>query len=146
MPDGWLVSRWLYSFKSLFLPLILLAYIHVKKWNDLICYFHTEWVDDILSLQVSVTQTVQLLGTKLSHPGATVHQGAAPEKPLRDVCLLNDVHMYCPTLMQNCKVYLRLSNISVIPALSASSSILNLASSWSSFLKCRSTCFKEDQR
>lgn len=34
----------------------------------------------------------------------------------------------------------RLSRISVMPALSASSSILNLASSWSSFLRWRSTC------
>lgn len=32
----------------------------------------------------------------------------------------------------------------MIPALSASSSILNLASSWSSFLKWRSTCFGDN--
>lgn len=37
------------------------------------------------------------------------------------------------------RVLLRLSRISVMPALSASSSILNFASSWSNFLRWRST-------
>ena len=50
-------------------------------------------------------------------------------------------------LGNNCKHWslsannnLRFSSISVIPALSASSSILNFDNSWSNFLKCLSTC------
>lgn len=51
----------------------------------------------------------------------------------------------CQVLKEN-HAYLRLSNISVIPALSASSSILNLASSWSNFLKWRSTCLLDEAK
>lgn len=43
-------------------------------------------------------------------------------------------------------LYLLFSKTSVMPALSASSSILNFANSWSNFLKCRSTFWKERKK
>lgn len=110
------------------------------------CYFHSGWMTTLFISQFPWPEQFQLPRLQALSPAATTQQSAGPEKSLWVQCLLRDMHTYCTTLMENCKFYLRLSNISVIPALSASSSILNLASSWSSFLKCRSTCFKEDQR
>lgn len=146
MTNGRLVSRWLFFFKSLLLPFSSLAHMHIKKWNDLTYYFHSQWEYCMLSLSISMTQTVSTAKVQALRPGCHHPPSTGSEKSLWAQCLLSDLHTYCPTLMENVKFYLRLSNISVIPALSASSSILNLASSWSSFLKCRSTCFKEDQR
>lgn len=145
MTNGWLVSRRLFFFKSLLLPFSLLAYMHIK--NGMISHFIFIASENILCYLSPFPwpKQFQLPRPKLSNLVATIHRAQdlrslrGPSSPQWLVHILSNID-------GKCKFYLRLSNISVIPALSASSSILNLASSWSSFLKCRSTCFKEDQR